>query len=1007
MNIKLVVALGLLTLVLSGCGSEYSPDQIAVSSKGTFVEKGSDSEISGTFVLEKATGESLTVEIDDGLPSGDVEMKNEKGDVILSSSFQSKKQQSSSGFDFRFANMLFSEGIGNASTRDYLSLFRQFSVYDGDHFEIDRNNQRVEGNYDEGQKIGQWKQYCENGQLASDQTFKEFNEGDTPIIKKVGDDLEFTCDGDVVLAAKRDSQGQLQGDYIENHYSAYRALSGNSDTKSTPKPKYVRKYKDGEFDGLQKEYSRDGIISMESNYTTGVLDGVQKKYNRDGKIALENSYKNSVKDGIEKVYSAQQNYNTKEITRWLSEVKTYSNGALNGSYQKFDAEERNLESGAYQNDQPIGQWLISNYSRNTKTITDYDAGNFILEKQHAFKQACSLPSNSNTDINWLRKKDASTADCEYYIENGLVDINKKIGLGIFARSITAATFKRATAWSYPIITAKPKIYSYMKKSGAKTNVADYVGRTRLHYCVSQFRKQSGTSTGCSIEQLKEYAGDAILDSVSNTGTAFHQLAEEYQYVRKRDLNALITKEKNAIDVLIASGANLNKPNHAGQTPLMAALENRNFHMAEAFIDAGASIQGVKNDGKSVLGHFFLSNRNRLVNSQLKEDAIRVLAKTIALGIDTQEPVLDGKTIQTLSEENNTLFHIQTLKNAAAMSNNFKEALDNRPQLDDSQAKGSNDLTQTNAVVANDVQEVAPQIQANDTQVSDPPQGSQPELNNTPLGDTLSTNTQTSITESSESAQTSATEQNDVQTQATESDDSLSSATLLKQQADFLVTQANEHIANFRLKTPKTNSAVGTLEQLKKIDPNNENISIIERSIGEKYLSLASGKIKKGQKASAQNSLESAKQFLNDDSLIAQYQTEINNISVSAPATNTTPAPSTPKQETALVCDPEVKLVGIPLIGGQSLTAQQSLPLSVNVAVQKALNAVQKTYQNVKKSGNKITYEQATSTKPIKVTLTVSASGNDSYISVKAKTPAGIVIKKSGYKQGFCELLADF
>ena len=79
MNIKSIVTLSALTLALSGCGSEYTPDEIEISSKGTIVEKGSDSVIDGTFVLEKVTGESLTVEIDDGLPDGDVEMKNEAG----------------------------------------------------------------------------------------------------------------------------------------------------------------------------------------------------------------------------------------------------------------------------------------------------------------------------------------------------------------------------------------------------------------------------------------------------------------------------------------------------------------------------------------------------------------------------------------------------------------------------------------------------------------------------------------------------------------------------------------------------------------------------------------------------------------------------------------------------------------------------------------------------------------------------------------------------------------
>ena len=335
-----------------------------------------------------------------------------------------------------------------------------------------------------------------------------------------------------------------------------------------------------------------------------------------------------------------------------------------------------------------------------------------------------------------------------------------------------------------------------------------------------------------------------------------------------------------------------------------------------------------------------------------------------------------------------------------MSANFKEALSNRPQI------AETNLTPAN----NEGNDVATNTSAGSQN------GTAINLSTT----TSPTNTPTSLTTQLDQPQ--ADNQEETLNQTLENKEVITPAqrgassevaALLKQQADFLVTQANEHIANYRLKTPKSNSALGTLEQLQKIDPNNENIQIIREGIGKRYLSLASGKINKGQKSSAQKSLESAKEFITDDSLIAEYQTRINNIAT-APAPTPTPSKSTTSSSassqassTALACNPTVKLAGIPLIGGQSLTAEQTLPLSVNSVLNKAFSAVQKDYENIKRSGKKITYEQSTQTKPIKFTLTVSKSGSGSNINIKAKTPAGILIKKSGYKQGFCELLAKF
>jgi len=245
--------------------------------------------------------------------------------------------------------------------------------------------------------------------------------------------------------------------------------------------------------------------------------------------------------------------------------------------------------------------------------------------------------------------------------------------------------------------------------------------------------------------------------------------------------------------------------------------------------------------------------------------------------------------------------------------------------------------------------------------------------------------------------------------------------LLKEQADFLVTQANEHIVKFRLKTPKNNNALVSLEQLKKIDPENENIGIIEKSIGKQYLNLAAKQIEEGQKSAAQGYLNSASDFIEDEAILVDYQARVEATKKHIPPPPVVPPVVTQKRTiyrapkpvpiaipvAPIACDPVISFSGIPLIGGQSFTAQQSLPISSKSALERSARAVRLTYNRVVASGNQITYEQPTSTNPIKFTLTVVPSGNYSQIKIKAKTPTGIVLKKSGYRRGFCDLLENF
>jgi len=985
MKLKFFIPFSL--LLIAGCNSDYSPEELEVSSKGLFVEKGTNSLVDGAFLVEKDVGDSLRVQFENGLPYGSVEMRNEEGDLILRSNFVNKKKGKQLGSDVVFLNEILKE-VNKLEAKSYLDLFEGFAEYDGDYFEVDANNKKIEGSFRAGTKIGRWKKYCHNEQLESDESYKEFKEVDLFVIRKVGKELKFNCNGDVLLSANRSEDGRLQGEYIENYPdSSSQEIFGNKGEQlDKPKPKYISNYKDGEFDGVQKEFSPNGSIVKESTYKDGVLDGVQKVYDQNGDISLENNYRNSIKHGEEKVYLSTQDYSTKGITHWLSEVKNYSDGKLDGDYKKFDDRNRSLQSGFYKDGKEIGLWKVSNYFKNTKIETDYNVNNFTVEKLIPFKDACFLPSHYLTIVDWSKKLTTPLKDCAYYVEKGLVDINKKIALD------QNGAFQKSSHWTYPAIVATPAVYDYMKSQGVNTRISDSVGRTRLHYCLLQFRLQSSKNIRCSMEQTFEYMSDVDLDSVSNVGSLFHQLAQPYKSTGNKELAVLVENEKKIAQELIQKGANVNQLNHQGKTALMTAIENENYYIAEYLIDAGASVDGKDLDGKNVLGHFFLSPDNKLKRTELNADATRVLAKVIALGVDPKAVVLNDKTIQTLSEENNRLINIQSLNNAISLSPRFSESLKNRPEIE---VKKSSVVAQHEFIEAEN--SLLPDSTGSENTVDQVKLLDQPK-------EEVRNNVEQLLSKEAKSFKSNISLENSGE--ITE---------LLKEQADFLVTQANEHIANFRLKTPEKNSALESLNQLKKIDLGNENIPIIEKNIGEKYLLLAAKKIEEGQKSSAQNYLNSASEFIKDEAILVDYQAKVaatkqrmpepliaTRVRSSQPYRAPIPAPVAP-----IACDPVVSFSGIPLIGGQSFTAQQSLPISSKSALDKSARAVRLIYNRVVASGNQITYEQATSINPIKFTLTVVPSGNYSQIRIKAKTPTGIVLKKSGYRKGFCDLLEKF
>jgi len=951
MTKKRFFAAASLPLFLAACSSEYSPSDIEVSETGAFVERGSSSPLDGTFVIEKVTGEKLNVEFSDGLPDGEVEMHNSSGDVILRTEFSPKKTESgrrSGGAGF--INELLTQNASALKTDDYLDLFEDFSHYHGSFFQIDSNGKKSEGAYDLGEKIDRWKIFCDNGQLESDRTYQKLEQNAEQLIGKKGDELAYTCDGKLLLSAKRDDQGRLQGSYIENQGPGFMVFG---DAQKDIRPKYERHYKDGELHGEQKEYDRNGLLKVHNRYEGGV------------------------KTGKEEVYGSNRRSNTTETLHWISEVRYYSAGQLNGEYNRYDSLKQVIESGTYNNDQRVGIWTEIDYQKFSKKYVDHDVNNFTVDKVSAFKKACFLPSSAWGGVNWRTGNNGDHRDCEYYVEKSVVDINKKIPLDL------RGAFEKSSNWTYPAVAAAPKTYDYLKKHGLKTQVSDSSGRTRLHVCLEQYRKQSTRYPRCTPDQAITYLGDVDINAVSNVGTALHQVASARNYSSRQA--SIVSGELKVAKALIEKGADVNQVNLRGRSPLMTALMNAEYSVADLLLDASASVEGVDADGKTALTHFFITSRDRWRSKKMSSQATRVLAKMIALGLNPEAAVWDEKTVQDLSEENNTLHHLQMIKDAAAMASEFEGlSSQNNATLESSSTEPT--LPSETAAPFADAQ-VSEHSMLQEESVSDS------------VEPTLASNDADNITlPSSENTQPSVD---------TDTPQISNAEALLKEQASFLAEQAKSHIAGFRLKTPKGNSALSSLNQLKKIDPQNPAVNEIEQMIGEAYLSLANGKIESSDKAAAHKHITSAKEFISDSSVIENYQSRADAVKppkAVAKAASPSPQPSSNTSSNSYACDPNVKAIGIALLG-RTFIARQSLPLSKDAILNKSETFIRRDYRNVRRSRAGLSYEQATSGKPIKFALELRRDGDKTQLSITGKTPPGVSISKKNYKIAFCELVS--
>ena len=998
-------------LLIVACSSEYSPNQLKLSSQGTFVEKESDDLIDGVLNIQKVTGESLSVEFEDGLPKGDIEQKNSYGQIILKASVVPRQKENKK---FSFIAQVFNEAQSKDtnvfSTKDYVDLFVEFSKFDGDFLQIsDRDSSKTTGSYENGEKIGKWQTNCSNGELKNLVTYKKVSSA----VITVGKQLKQSCAGDVLLSAERDDQGRLQGEFIENRLSS-RGLASTENAKAK----------------LTK-------VSIK-NYVDGKLEGSAEKYGYDGKLTTRTQYRQGLKHGEEEVYQASFALYGNEKSHYLFSKTSFESDLKQGSYTEYDPTGKIVQAGQYSNNQEIGIWTVIDSRKNTRYFADYDANNFIQEKSNAFSEACAIPKNNWSKVQWTKKNKLSIPDCIYFIENKVIDFNKKLNLDVRYNK----EFKSSSNWTYPIIVSSPAVYEKLIHNGAKTNVADSQGRTRLHWCVDQIMQErliyrkGVDEVRCSLHHAKEIVNSVGLDSISNQGAVLHMIAKQRVTNRYRAADSQLRLLELA-KLVIATNANTNISNFSGQTPLMFALRARDYKLANYLLGAGANPTLSDSEQRATLMYMFLNSRNQWHKSEIPAEGVSVLATMIAKGVDVEGVVYSGKPVLHYIELNNTLHYIKAIDEAKAQAEQVaSSSVNDKLQqvekevnaVDRSEKNLFQEQDNSNEVNLWSKLQGKPAQDVSDTNISadevvEKNSSSKPriELKEIEKGSNISRSLNNAdVISSEQGAERDAKRDDPGDGDKVEETDAQSPrlTELLNNQIEFLIEQAEDHIKSYRLRTPEKNSAISSIAQIKKLNSNHPSIKILEKKVADRYVTLARSNSKKGNKAQAYNNLEAARQIGNIDESYDAIRAEItSNLAKKttqvSKAQNISQANSLPKSSSSRqskykkTCTPTVKVTGIPFLG-EKLVALQSMPHNVSNVLEKASkyldNLKDDSIVNKRKGANSITFDQQLKTNKISYTLEYNSNGNQNIVQLEARVKTGLFLSKQNFRNVFCDFI---
>ena len=441
-------------------------------------------------------------------------------------------------------------------------------------------------------------------------------------------------------------------------------------------PKYKRTYKDDLLDGEEVLYYQNGKPKRLNHYLNGKLTGVTTYFDENGEIVRTETYKDGMKNGPVKIIK----------NNTLLEEIDFVNDKREGLYKTYSSEGSRREV-PYKNDKKEGEGRIFS-AHNTiieSVIYSNDKRNGLYQKFSLSGRLISA-ENYRADVKdgISRYFDAKgkLASVSYYIDGvelAQVQISKRSDLtniqdAIFDNQLSRYSNKKSL-W-YKILWLglnlnSPEILEVLEKE-MRMYAADIND-------INIYKRWSGSMFESENKQL--FFGLSPLDYAINVEAPTEVLQKFVNQIEEKNsrglsplrdairlnktemakfliLNGANLKEKDSegndillyaiinespdelIQTILNTGARINTQNDVDQTPLTAALAQKNIELVKMLITAGADTKKMP-DGQNLL--FYAYD---------KKVPLDIINELLYSGLDINSTDNDGNNLLLKALKNN-------------------------------------------------------------------------------------------------------------------------------------------------------------------------------------------------------------------------------------------------------------------------------------------------------------------------------------------------------------------
>ncbi|WP_195340268.1 toxin-antitoxin system YwqK family antitoxin [Fusobacterium sp. 1001295B_180824_G3] len=294
-----------------------------------------------------------------------------------------------------------------AYIREFKILKGETPIPNGKYIEYYKNTKiKVQGNYKDGKRNGEFKTFLKNGKSAGSVIYKDDKITKSTLANSMKDNASFSILTDV--------------NYNINSHKIVTEEFPNGLLKQ-----YFIFNKDGLLDGENREYYEEGEIKSIFPFKNNVADGNMISYYQNGNIKEKNTYKNGIEEGESILY--YENGNLKEKYFMKNEkldgeaVAYYEDGKIRNKSIFKDGVK--LEEEIYKDNE-----IIKNIFKNNKIVQQdtYSENGILKEKKHTLNNGnmeyISYYKNKNIKQKVLLKDETILKD-EFFSENGNIRKN--------------------------------------------------------------------------------------------------------------------------------------------------------------------------------------------------------------------------------------------------------------------------------------------------------------------------------------------------------------------------------------------------------------------------------------------------------------------------------------------------------------------------------------------------------------------------------------------------------